>query len=382
MEQTRSYPPAAGVHTPWHQGLFSPLNVAALITWLAVLFQVLGRPDVKQGHFSLVGMATLAAFFPVYLWAHWRPRGQSLARAAVWVQAGLVLLSSYAMRDGAVVVLLIIVAGQVVALWPMREAVMRMVLVNLGVMLIWLQGLSLTQTLLYLTPLIGFQMFAALVGHYAVSAERARAELAQTHGELIATQSLLQDSARSGERLRIARELHDVAGHKLTALTLNLRAMLRNRADPGLQLCLEVASELLQDLRAVVSTLRLHEGVDLEKALMRMSEQLPSVAIQIEREHDFKLDDIALAEVLLRCAQEGITNAIKHGGARRIDIRLQQTEKHAVLKLQHGGKAVPPIVFGNGLNGMRERLAAHDGELSITALADGGCELSARVPVP
>src|SRR3546814_18563567 len=78
------------------------------------------------------------------------------------------------------------------------------------------------------------------------------------------------DAARDAERVRVARELHDVAGHKLTALTLNLRAL---AADPQLGAREEVpvsqqlARELLGDLRGVVQALRDPRGPDLAPAL-------------------------------------------------------------------------------------------------------------------
>ncbi|MEL2266475.1 histidine kinase, partial [Klebsiella pneumoniae] len=80
-------------------------------------------------------------------------------------------------------------------------------------------------------------------------------DLARVNADLLATRALLADSARDAERLRLARELHDVAGHKLTAMRLNLRAL---AADPvlagreGLVLAEQLSGELLADIRQVV----------------------------------------------------------------------------------------------------------------------------------
>ena len=83
---------------------------------------------------------------------------------------------------------------------------------------------------------LGFQMFATLTAWYA-QALRADGEAicSETNAHLLATRSLLEESARDHERLRLARELHDVAGHKLTALKLNLTALERN-GDAGSKL--------------------------------------------------------------------------------------------------------------------------------------------------
>ena len=102
---------------------------------------------------------------------------------------------------------------------------------------------------------VGFQALAALCVHYAVSAESSRDQLVLVNADLLATRALLADSARDAERLRVARELHDVAGHKLTAMRLNLRAL---AADPvfgereEVRVAERLSAELLSDIRNVV----------------------------------------------------------------------------------------------------------------------------------
>ncbi|HWS26984.1 MAG TPA: histidine kinase dimerization/phosphoacceptor domain-containing protein, partial [Xanthomonadales bacterium] len=259
--------------SPWHGTWLSPLNLAAYITWLAVLVQSLRWSQLAAGSpLQWAGLAALFAVMVAYLIAN-ADQGDNdrpFPRALVLAQALAVLAASWCLRNGGAAILLIIVAGQVVAMWPRRQALLLMGAINLALLAIWLQGISWSNALLSLLPMIGFQTFAALTVHYATCAEQARAELAQTHAQLLATQRLLEDSARSGERLRLSRELHDVAGHKLTALKLNLRLLQR---DPLLAQCDEVriaatlADELLQDIRAVVSELRKHDGIDLAAAI-------------------------------------------------------------------------------------------------------------------
>src|SRR5699024_2029040 len=83
-----------------------------------------------------------------------------------------------------------------------------------------------------LLSFIGFQMFAVLVMRYAIRAEDMAADLKSVNARLLATRSLLSETARDQERLRLSRELHDVAGHKLTALKLNLRGLAGRVDDP------------------------------------------------------------------------------------------------------------------------------------------------------
>ena len=91
---------------------------------------------------------------------------------------------------------------------------------------LWQLRSPMISTLMHMS----FQGFAALTAWFAYNAERTRDELAATNADLLATRSLLADSARDSERLRLSRELHDVAGHKLTALKINLAALADRRA--------------------------------------------------------------------------------------------------------------------------------------------------------
>src|SRR5690606_597714 len=161
--------------------------------------------------------------------------------------------------------------------------------------------------------------------HYARSAERARDRLALVNADLLATRALLADSARDAERLRVARELHDVAGHKLTALTLNLRAL---AAEPGLaghqglDVARQLAGELMGDLRQVVQQLREDRGLDLATALHALAAPLPRPALRLDIADDVRIGDPQVAEALLRMVQEALTNSARHGQARHLDVAI------------------------------------------------------------
>lgn len=372
--------------SPWHGSLLSPLNLAAYITWLAVMLQsmrwnrlVEGDPRQWAGLGALTGVVVV--YFLCSLLA--QSRQQQRERGLVLIQAALVLLASWYLRNGGPAILLIIVAGQVIALWPRGQAVLIMLACNLALLAIWTQGINWSGALLSLLPMMGFQTFAALTVHYATTAESAREQLAQTHAQLLATQRLLEDSARSGERLRLSRELHDVAGHKLTALKLNLRLLQR---DPALaerdevQVSAQLADELLADIRAVVSEMRRYDGIDLPSAITTLTEQIPGTRFKVDIDPGLRVADVETAEILLRCAQEGITNALRHGRANEIRVSCRRSGERIELAVRNNGAVLKSVPFGNGLNGMRERLSEAGGELSLTALSGGGAELLAAVP--
>lgn len=371
--------------SPWH-GWLAPLNLAAYITWSAIALQSPNWERVLAGvPREGLGVGALLAMLLGYIATNAprrapRPR---LERALVLLQGAALLLASHWLRDGGPAVLMIIVAAQAIAIWPERAAIAGLIVANSVLMAIWMQGVSFASALLSLLSLMAFQTFAALTVHYATGAERAREALAHTHAQLLATQRLLEDSARSGERLRLSRELHDVAGHKLTALRLNLRLLER---DPALASREEVkvsatlADELLQDIRAVVSELRRHDGIDLPAALATLAQQIPGTRIRLDLDPALRIDDVERAEILLRCAQEGITNALRHGRASAIEVRLKRAGEGISLTVGNDGESLREARFGNGLTGMRERLAAVGGLLDLKPRAHGGADLTATIP--
>ena len=370
--------------SPWHGAWLSPLNLAAYITWLAMLLQSIRWERLAQGDaLQYGGLVALVAVLLCYLLANAQQDAPQRERVLVLLQAVAVLLATWCLRNGGPAVLLIIVAAQVGAMWPRWQAIAIMAVINGLLLVIWLQGISLTSALLAVLPMIGFQTFAALTVHYAMNAQQATRELAHTHAQLLATQRLLEDSARSGERLRLSRELHDVAGHKLTALKLNLRLLER---DPALAAREEVkvaatlADELLQDIRAVVSELRKHDGIDLPAAIITLTQQIPGTRFTVDIDPELRVPDVDTAEILLRCAQEGITNALRHGRAQAIEVSCGARDSRIELTIRNDGAPLKTGPFGNGLTGMRERLAAAGGELSLRALSGGGAELKAALP--
>jgi len=192
-------------------------------------------------------------------------------------------------------------------------------------------------------------------------------------------------SARDAERLHIARELHDVAGHKLTALKLNLVAQGRasGRDDTGgLDLCARLVDELLGDIRSVVARMRHDEGLDLRAALAAMAAPFPCPRTHLEIDRDARAATLAQAEALLRMAQEALTNAARHSQARNLWLVLRRDGDRLQLDIRDDGRGTGELRPGNGLSGMRERLEAAGGGLALERTGTGGVHLMAWVPAP
>jgi two-component system sensor histidine kinase UhpB len=171
-------------------------------------------------------------------------------------------------------------------------------------------------------------------------------------------------SAQEGERLRIARELHDEVGQKLTALLLRLSSA-RRVAGPELEpVVLEaygLARESLDDVRRVAKELR-PEALDdlgLASALAALAERLSAQSgLRVDPHVQPVLPPLSVEEelVVYRVAQEALTNVLRHAGCDRAELALWVSDDALVLDVRDEGKGFDPgTVSANGLLGMRER---------------------------
>ena len=240
--------------------------------------------------------------------------------------------------------------------------------------------LSVVQTLAYL----GFQLFALLMTDVALRENRSRRELARVNAELEATQRLLEESSRARERLRISRELHDLLGHHLTALILNLDVAARVTEGAGREPVTKahaLAKLLMADVRGAVSQLREDEQLDLRASLEALATNVPRPHVHVTVDDDLALHDLGTAQVILRCAQEAITNAVKHADANHLWIRVAREGNEIAVHARDDGRGVADFEHGNGLVGMRERVESAGGRLELHTSPGGGFTVDARLPL-
>jgi signal transduction histidine kinase len=239
---------------------------------------------------------------------------------------------------------------------------------------------AMMQSVLY----AGFSLFVFVTSLVARQQAQARDEQRRLNAELRATRALLGESVRVNERTRISRELHDLLGHHLTALSLNLEVaghLAEGRVKDHVQQAHTLARLLLTDVREAVSQLREGGAIDLAAALRPLAENVPSLDIRMEVAASLTLDDPERAHVLLRCTQEIITNTVRHSGARHLWIRAERVRDCIVVSARDDGRGADQLVAGNGLRGMRERLAQHGGALQIDTRPDAGFSLTLTLPV-
>jgi signal transduction histidine kinase len=368
--------------------LFDPMNLAAYLAWAGT------GSELWLGHNESTGVVPDALSLPLALGLHGlflllfvvcRLAGEG-SRAQwlfVWLQLATALVLIAVARFTSFPVLLVVVLSQMATKYRPAWLAVIFFAANLSLYLLVRDLWGMQAPLVMVTIYASFDLFAMLTAWYAVTAQRSRDELVSVNADLLATRSLLTESVRDSERLRLSRELHDIAGHKLTALKLNLAALARDPqvgANPAVPLCAQLADELLADIRGVVQQMRLHDGMDLRSALAALAAPFPKPQVHFELTEAARVADVAQAEAVLRTVQEALTNAARHSNAENIWIVLRRDGDRIILDIRDDGRGVGALRFGHGLSGMRERLEAIDGQLQVERNPAGGVQLQARLP--
>ena len=374
------------------------LRYAGLFTWAVV-----GIPLVLNSWYFPVGEAdellatapdilgsTIAYF--VFGAAYWlvtrelgvrRPRKFDIALLAVLTVSAIAF--SKLTGTGLGSILLMLVSGVIPWLMPLGAGVAWLILQHVPLVPVF-EGLGFTPVFAVLQAImyVGYSSFTFITGLVAKQQAQAREEQRRLNAELRATRALLAESSRMSERLRISRELHDLLGHHLTALSLNLEVaghLAEGKALEHVRQSHTLAKLLLTDVREAVSEMREERGIDLASALQVLVEGVPALEVQLELPERLQIDDPERAQVLLRCAQEIITNTVRHAGASHLGLRLTQDSSGIRLEAKDDGRGCERAKPGNGLRGMQERLSVYGGRVDIITSPGRGFALDVRLPL-
>ncbi|HUQ55025.1 sensor histidine kinase [Lentzea sp.] len=185
--------------------------------------------------------------------------------------------------------------------------------------------------------------------------------------------------ARTEERNRLARDLHDVLGHSLTTITLKAgvarRLLESSSADRALEEIREVehlTRQALSDVRATVSGYR---EVSLSAEVVGARAALRAAGVEADLPHAVDNVRPELQGVFGYVLREAITNVLRHAAATRCSVRLGDTW----LEVRDDGRGAGVGIPGTGLRGLTERLAPHGGTVQAGPLAEGGYRLRAEV---
>lgn len=384
--------------------------------------------SVASGHAALdrsAGVAGLLAYAMIGLlvvlvgddltpawWAVWAV-GLPLYAIALLVdlprRTALTLLVPMALVAAAIVVLepgygfgavpMVIVAACAGLMMPLGPALG--VVAAQSLVLLW-AGLTQTRDGLVTVVFYGaLQVFAVMTGQIArreaaagQALAAANADLRRTHDELRSAMTALEQAhaeledaqlrlaqtSRADERLRISRDLHDLVGHQLSALAVNLEAaahLVDDRAREPVEQARRLAKELLADVRRVVGQLR-EPDAELRLALQDMAAAIPRPAVHLTVADDLPDLDDETSEAVVRCVQEILTNAVRHAQAENVWVDVTSPAGGLVVAARDDGRGSDRVVPGYGLTGMRERVHALGGQLEV----DGSHGFRVRVVLP
>jgi signal transduction histidine kinase len=187
------------------------------------------------------------------------------------------------------------------------------------------------------------------------------------------------------ERTRVAREVHDIAGHSFSAVAMQAGvALLVFEEDPAqakmsLEAIQSTSTQALAELRALLD------------AFQRTTEGLPAVGVLVDHVRAaglpvrLSMDSLDVPEeiggVAYRVLQEALTNVLRHAGPTSAEVTVRREADHLLVAVSDRGTGTPELAPGLGLTGMRNRVAAVGGELSLGNRSGGGFSVSARLPL-
>lgn len=370
------------------------LRVAMVLAWVGITVSNLSSPRVGGSRPALVigsvcAVAVLVAMLASLRRApHARTTPRTVALLGVQVAAGLLLATDYMFlvaialplvlrpREAAIafaaLVALVMAAGTATALWGTFFAAPELS----GMSWAWQVALTLLMT-------AGWLALAFAGGLLAATEARARQEVMRLMSALQLTHRALEETSREAERLRIARELHDSVGHRLAALGVHLDLESRRatgESAASLREARDATQQLLGEVRQVVGAIRQEAPVDLKRALAELIGGLTSLHVELVVSPGFALDDAAAAHALWRCAQEALTNVVRHAQATHARVELRRDERGVTLVVRDDGAGATALREGHGLRGMRERLTPLGGTLQVETRPGVGVQVTAWVP--
>ncbi|TDY54477.1 signal transduction histidine kinase [Bacillus subtilis] len=205
--------------------------------------------------------------------------------------------------------------------------------------------------------------------------------LSAAHQELHLYAKQVEELTAIYERNRMAREIHDTVGHKMTALLVQLQLLREwqkrdsQKADETIGVCETLAREALDDVRLSVRTLQTENDPSLIESLKQLTEDFcknAGVTTEFAVSGDPAIIPLSLHPTLIRTVQEALTNAKRHGGATACSIQLACTTDSISLVIKDDGKGNPEAALGFGLLNMKKRAAEHGGTIRFESERDQG----------
>ena len=400
-EPGRLVMPASGENAAWFGHVMA---VAAVVPMTIVMLSSLATTTSPAE--AVATIALTAGFLGAFLMFTYRSAEARLQR---WLVIELVLalaLNVYPGPDrGMNFAPFAIVAAQAAIALPLGRAGIWLLACAAGsIGTSWLAYASRAglgqATLIGLANATGYAFFAVVGGLMRQAIRDRRLSEALNH-ELEAANTRLETmSARERtlavveERNRMAREMHDSLGHRLTVAVVQLEGAQRliptdpERAGRMVGAMRDQMKEALGELRSSVAALRapVEDDLPLGPALKRLGARFAEgtgLAVDVSLPEDIPELSPAQRLALYRAAQEGLTNAHKHASARRVQLRLKQSGQTIALEAIDDGDGLDRADDAGafGLMGLRERATQLGGKVQLASMPDGGARLVFEIPL-
>ncbi|UXY19500.1 histidine kinase [Streptomyces cynarae] len=354
--------------------------IAVLLSFLLITFLNITRQHLRP-HMLIIGLVSLGLIFALQL----RHSAAGAARApgrrklvTLGLQAALTYLPLFFFRSewGAMAGFL---AGSVLLVLPARVGWTLYGIIGLTMLCLPIEdGKPLSDSAYYAesTLLCGLVVYGfTWLTDLVVRVQATRGELART--------------AVANERLRFARDLHDLLGYSLSAITLKCELIHRialshpERAREEIESVLTISRQSLADVRMVASGYR---KMSLSQEAASADSVLGAAGVDVEV--DIRLGPLTpqVDTVLATVLREGITNALRHSEVGRCTIRAWEQGGQAMLSVVNDGvdpgrRDLSPH-RGSGLGNLAVRLSDVGGSLIASVREDGCFEILAETPLP
>ncbi|MFI6576034.1 sensor histidine kinase [Nocardiopsis sp. NPDC050513] len=244
----------------------------------------------------------------------------------------------------------------------------------------WADGGALTAVVLAVGAMAGPAGAGVFVAARRQTRRRVRAEEVERH--------------RYEERLRIAREVHDVVGHSLSVISMQAGVALHvvdrrpEQAAVALEAIRDSSRAALEELRGTLAVFRGEGGAERAPVpglgrLGPLVEQWRAAGRRVELEWRGRGRRVpgAVDQAAFRIVREALTNVGRHAGQVPVRVGVDVGEGELVVRVRDGGRFRGPVREGSGIAGMRERAAAVGGVLSVGEGEGGGFEVVAVLPL-
>lgn len=354
-------------------------SASTLISWGIVTALCLLYP---AGGISLYWQLPIHALILVLLWHSIRkPNEQVRVIAAVY---WLSLMALIPLTNTSLVLIHMVMFTALFSVhfsWPIMSGLIGAILGEYLAYYWWLSGSFVWSTVAIWA---GFALMNGIISNKIVESLNMHYQSKQNYEELKATQGMLQAMSAEQERLHISHELHDVLGHKLTALSINLDYLKRTADESSKEMlssCHQISQEILEEVREIVSSQRTGRGA-LKLSLENLISQTPNLKCSVHLVKELENLNGTPALCIVRFCQEMINNTLKHTQASELSFSIRLSNESVSVIEAEASHNQPEHVLPikkNGLKGLSERLDAVGGAF-FQEIEDGILVNQIRLP--